>query len=128
MRPSPAATTRTAAMRSSGSTSLSRNPLAPARSASQTYSLTSKVVSTRTATGRAAQLQAAQDAFTALAVRRERARIAHELHDVVPHRLAVIVMQAGAGRLAGAGDVALAAKRFRHVRGAGARRWRRWPG
>ena len=48
---SPSATTRTAASSSSGSVSFSRNPLAPARSASNTYSSRSNVVrmSTRVA-------------------------------------------------------------------------------
>ena len=41
---SPAATTRTALSRSTGNVSLSRNPLAPARSASCTYSSRSNVV------------------------------------------------------------------------------------
>lgn len=49
---------------------------------------------------RTRELAAEQDAFTRLAVRRERARIARELHDIVAHHLAVIVVQAGAGRLA----------------------------
>ena len=44
-----AATVCTAAIRSSGGASLSRKPLAPARSASNTYSSRSKVVRTRTA-------------------------------------------------------------------------------
>ena len=45
---SPAATRRIAATKSAGGTSLSRNPLAPARSASTTYSSASKVVRIRT--------------------------------------------------------------------------------
>jgi signal transduction histidine kinase len=61
---------------------------------------------------RTAQLEAEQDAFTSLAVRRERARIARELHDIVAHHLAVIVVQAGAGRLAGSGQTDRAAERF----------------
>jgi hypothetical protein len=44
----PAAAARTAAMRSARGESLSRNPLAPARSASYTYSSRSKVVSMTT--------------------------------------------------------------------------------
>ena len=49
-------------------------------------------------------LEAERDECARLAVQRERARIAHELHDVVSHHLAVIVIHAGAGRVAGPGD------------------------
>ena len=45
-----------------------------------------------------------QDAYARLSVRRERARIARELHDVVSHNLAVMVVQAGAGRVAPPGS------------------------
>lgn len=51
---------------------------------------------------RTRELEAEQDAFARLAVRRERARIAHELHDIVAHHLAVMVIHAGAGRMASA--------------------------
>jgi signal transduction histidine kinase len=53
---------------------------------------------------RTRELEAEQDAFARLAVRRERARIAHELHDIVAHHLAVMVIHAGAGRMASPGD------------------------
>jgi signal transduction histidine kinase len=49
---------------------------------------------------RTRELEAEQEAFARLSVRRERARIAHELHDIVAHHLAVMVIHAGAGRMA----------------------------
>jgi signal transduction histidine kinase len=62
----------------------------------------------RELTARTNELEAEQDGFARLSVRRERARIARELHDIVAHHLAVIVVQAGAGRLASNnGDVGL---------------------
>jgi signal transduction histidine kinase len=68
---------------------------------------------------RTAQLEAEQDAFARLSVRRERARIARELHDIVAHHLAVIVVQAGAGRMAPATHGEGAAGRLRSIREAG---------
>jgi signal transduction histidine kinase len=46
------------------------------------------------------ELEAEQREHARLAVARERGRIAHELHDIVAHHLAVVVVLAGAGRLA----------------------------
>jgi signal transduction histidine kinase len=61
------------------------------------------------------QLEAEQGALAELAVQQERARIARELHDIVAHHLAVMVIQAGAGRL-GAPD---GAARFAGIAAAG---------
>jgi signal transduction histidine kinase len=68
---------------------------------------------------RTRELEAEQDAFARLAVRRERGRIARELHDIVAHHLAVIVVQAGAGRLAPAGRPEVETERFAAIRQAG---------
>jgi signal transduction histidine kinase len=68
---------------------------------------------------RTRELEAEQDAFARLSVRRERARIARELHDIVAHHLAVIVVQAGAGRTAGSGNGTRAAERFASIRQSG---------
>jgi len=61
------------------------------------------------------QLEAEQAALAELAVRRERARIARELHDIVAHHLAVMVIHAGAGRLDAPGGAA----RFAGIRDSG---------
>ncbi len=62
------------------------------------------------------ELEAEEEERGRLAVRRERARVARDLHDVVAHHLAVVVVQAGAGRLEGTG----AAARFAVIRDAAA--------
>ena len=66
------------------------------------------------------ELEAEEDAFVRLSVRRERARIARELHDIVSHHLAVIVVQAGAGRVARELQSNGAADRFASIRESGA--------
>jgi signal transduction histidine kinase len=68
---------------------------------------------------RTRDLEAAQEAFIELSVQRERARIARDLHDIVSHHVAVMVIQAGAGRLATPWDPDAAAARFATVRDAG---------
>jgi signal transduction histidine kinase len=70
----------------------------------------------------AAQRQAIQDeqeAFVRLSVRHERSRIARELHDIVAHHLAVIVVQAGAGRMATRASPELTTERFQSIQQAG---------
>jgi signal transduction histidine kinase len=68
---------------------------------------------------RTRELAAEEEAFVQLSVRRERARIARDLHDIVSHHLAVIVIQAGAGRLAEPWQAAVAAERFATIGDAG---------
>jgi signal transduction histidine kinase len=61
---------------------------------------------------RAAELDREREAFTALSVRYERARIASELHDIVAHAISVMVVQAGAGQRLAAVDPSLTAETF----------------
>ena len=68
---------------------------------------------------RTRDLEHEQEAFAELAVRRERARIARELHDIVSHHLAVIVVQAGAGRMAAHAPRERAHERFETIRQSG---------
>jgi signal transduction histidine kinase len=65
------------------------------------------------------ELEAEEESFVRLSVQRERARIARDLHDIVSHHLAVMVVQAGAGRLAEPWDASVAAGRFGAIREAG---------
>jgi signal transduction histidine kinase len=53
---------------------------------------------------RAATLEREQEHLTAIAVAHERAAIAREMHDVVAHSLAVIIVQSDGGRYAMAND------------------------
>jgi signal transduction histidine kinase len=69
---------------------------------------------------RTRELEAEEEAFVRLSVQRERARIAHDLHDIVSHHLAVIVIQAGAGRLAEPWQADVAADRMATIRDSGA--------
>jgi signal transduction histidine kinase len=68
---------------------------------------------------RTRELEREQDSFVRLSVRRERARIARELHDIVAHHVAVIVVQAGAGRLAGGENGTAVGERFASIRQSG---------
>jgi signal transduction histidine kinase len=68
--------------------------------------------------GRTKELELERDALARLSVQRERARIARELHDIVAHHLAVIVVQAGAGRVAPS-EATEASERFSRIRQSG---------
>ena len=61
---------------------------------------------------RAAELEGEREAYAALSVRYERARIAADLHDIVAHALSVMVVQAGAGQRLAGRDEALTAETF----------------
>jgi signal transduction histidine kinase len=69
-------------------------------------------------TSRTKELESERDNLARLSVQRERARIARELHDIVAHHLAVIVVQAGAGRMAPTEPEA-ASERFSRIRQTG---------
>lgn len=73
----------------------------------------------RQLTDRTRELEAEEEAFVGLSVQRERARIARDLHDIVSHHLALMVVQAGAGRLAEPWEAPVAAGRFEAIREAG---------
>lgn len=59
------------------------------------------------------------ETYSALVVSRERARIARELHDIVAHCIAVMVIQAGAGRLTSTASREQATAAFIRIREAG---------
>ena len=59
------------------------------------------------------------ETYSALVVSRERARIARDLHDIVAHCIAVMVIQAGAGRLTSQASREQATAAFSRIREAG---------
>jgi signal transduction histidine kinase len=61
---------------------------------------------------RARELEEEREAYAALSVRYERARIASELHDVVAHAISVMVIQASAGQRLAARDPEATAETF----------------
>jgi signal transduction histidine kinase len=67
---------------------------------------------------RAEELDREREAFAALSVRYERARIASELHDIVAHAISVMVVQAGAGQRIAAVDPELTGETFQAIAGA----------
>jgi signal transduction histidine kinase len=68
---------------------------------------------------RAERLEQDRQEHERAAVAAERARIARELHDIVAHHLAVIVVQAGAGRMAPPTQVDRNVERFASIRESG---------
>jgi signal transduction histidine kinase len=68
---------------------------------------------------RTVELEGERETFARLAAQRERARIARELHDIISHNMAVMVVQAGAGRIAPPEDPDQVADIFRRIRAAG---------
>ena len=68
---------------------------------------------------RTSQLEAEENAFIELSVQRERSRIARDLHDIVSHHLALMVIQAGAGRVSEPWQADVADERFETLREAG---------
>ncbi len=68
---------------------------------------------------RTIELEGERETFARLAAQRERARIARELHDIISHNMAVMVVQAGAGRIAPPEDPDEVADIFRRIGAAG---------
>ncbi|MGD9697188.1 MAG: sensor histidine kinase [Thermoleophilia bacterium] len=64
---------------------------------------------------RARELEAEREAYAALSVRYERARIASELHDIVAHAISVMVVQATAGQRLVGRDPAATAETFANI-------------
>jgi signal transduction histidine kinase len=67
---------------------------------------------------RAHELEQEREAYAALSVRYERARIASELHDIVAHAISVMVVQASAGQRLAARDPEATAEAFEAIAGA----------
>ena len=67
---------------------------------------------------RARELEAERDAYAALSVRYERARVASELHDIVAHAISVMVVQATAGQRLAPHDPEATAETFQAIAGA----------
>jgi signal transduction histidine kinase len=67
---------------------------------------------------RARELEQEREAYAALSVRYERARIASELHDIVAHAISVMVVQASAGQRLAARDPEATAEAFDAIAGA----------
>lgn len=67
---------------------------------------------------RARELEQEREAYAALSVRYERARIASELHDIVAHAISVMVVQASAGQRLVARDPEATAEAFEAIAGA----------
>jgi signal transduction histidine kinase len=64
---------------------------------------------------RARELEEEREAYAALSVRYERARVASELHDIVAHAISVMVVQASAGQRLAPHDPAATAETFQAI-------------
>jgi signal transduction histidine kinase len=73
----------------------------------------------RTAEGHAQRLRQERQAVAAAAAAAERRRIAHELHDVISHGLAVVILQAGAADQVLDSDPGKAREALRQIRATG---------
>jgi signal transduction histidine kinase len=85
----------------------------PAWAAGRVLRSNSQIAGQLDARGR--ELERERDTYEREKVRYERARIARDLHDVVGHHLSAIVVQAGAGRRAIAGDPPTAADSLTNI-------------
>jgi signal transduction histidine kinase len=83
------------------------------------YTMRTRRLYVQTLEERAASLERERDAMARIAVADERASIARELHDVVAHSLAVMIVQADGGRYAFDSDPARARQALDTVAGTG---------